>query len=153
MFIKGTLGRCILAHTCWHCPYIIVVMLQLTPFGLLGLAAVALGELNPPYYANLTWQPARTLSNWSNLTVETRTGTFIGMLNDTYPDVRQFLRVPFAQVRHQVPSPSIYNAYIVKEANYSFQPPVGDLRWLPPQRLSHSSKKIDSTRYGPGRWI
>jgi hypothetical protein len=33
--------------------------------------------------------------------VDTRTGTFIGMLNDTYPNVRQFLRVPFAQVRFQ----------------------------------------------------
>ncbi|KAL4733148.1 Alpha/Beta hydrolase protein [Aspergillus similis] len=59
------------------------------------------------------------------LTVETRTGTFIGMLNDTYPNVRQFLRVPYAQ------------------------PPVGDLRWLPPQRLPDSSRRIDSTRYGP----
>jgi hypothetical protein len=75
-------------------------MVQLTrTLSLLGLAALALSELNPPYYANLTWQPARTLSNWSNLTVETRTGTFIGMLNDTYPNVRQYLRVPFAQVR------------------------------------------------------
>jgi hypothetical protein len=73
-------------------------MVRLAVLGLLGLAAQALGELNPPYYANLTWQPARTLSNWSNLTVETNTGTFIGMLNDTYPNVRQFLRVPFAQV-------------------------------------------------------
>ncbi|KAL4807023.1 alpha/beta-hydrolase [Aspergillus unguis] len=100
-------------------------MVRLAVLGLLGLAAQALGELNPPYYANLTWQPARTLSNWSNLTVETNTGTFIGMLNDTYPNVRQFLRVPFAQ------------------------PPVGDLRWLPPQKLPRSVKKIDSTRYGP----
>ncbi|RAH52034.1 alpha/beta-hydrolase [Aspergillus piperis CBS 112811] len=47
------------------------------------------------------------------------------MLNDTYPDVRQFLRVPYAQ------------------------PPVGDLRWLPPQKLANSSKRIDSTRFGP----
>ncbi|PYH85809.1 alpha/beta-hydrolase [Aspergillus uvarum CBS 121591] len=94
-------------------------------FGWLGLASLALGELNPPYYADLSWQPARALSNWSNLTVETRTGTFIGMLNDTYPNVRQFLRVPYAQ------------------------PPTGDLRWLPPQRLAHSSKRIDSTRFGP----
>ncbi|QKX64570.1 uncharacterized protein TRUGW13939_11745 [Talaromyces rugulosus] len=101
-------------------------MFQLTStLSLLGIVALALSELNPPYYANLTWQPARTLSNWSNLTVETRTGTFIGTLNDTYPNVRQFLRVPFAQ------------------------PPVGDLRWLPPQRLPNSSKRIDSTRYGP----
>ncbi|KAJ5925762.1 hypothetical protein N7454_007272 [Penicillium verhagenii] len=94
-------------------------------FALLGFATIALCELNPPYYANLTWQPARTLSNWSNLTVETRTGTFIGMLNDTYSNVRQFLRVPFAQ------------------------PPIGDLRWLPPHRLPESSRRIDSTRYGP----
>ncbi|GAT22659.1 para-nitrobenzyl esterase [Aspergillus luchuensis] len=90
-----------------------------------GLTTLALGELYPPYYADLSWQPARSLSNWSNLTVETRTGTFIGMLNDTYPDVRQFLRVPYAQ------------------------PPVGDLRWLPPQKLANSSKRIDSTRFGP----
>jgi hypothetical protein len=52
----------------------------------------------PPYFEDLKWEPPRSLSNWSNLTVETRTGTFIGMLNDTYPNVRQFLRVPFAQV-------------------------------------------------------
>lgn len=95
MSIKGTVGICILAHTCWRCPNIILIMFQLTPFGLLGLAAVVLSELNPPYYANLTWQPARTLSDWSNLTVETRTGTFIGMLNDTYPNVRQILACSF----------------------------------------------------------
>ncbi|KAL4919257.1 Alpha/Beta hydrolase protein [Aspergillus aurantiobrunneus] len=29
--------------------------------------------------------------------VETQTGTFIGLLNETYPDVRQFRRVPFAK--------------------------------------------------------
>lgn len=55
-------------------------------------------KLLPPYFEDLKWEPPRSLSNWSNLTVETRTGTFIGMLNDTYPNVRQFLRVPFAQV-------------------------------------------------------
>lgn len=65
---------------------------------LLGSAAIASAEVYPPYYANLTWQPPRTLSNWSNLTVETQTGTFIGMLNDTYPNVRQFLRIPYAKV-------------------------------------------------------
>jgi hypothetical protein len=67
--------------------------------GLLGLAALASGLVEPAYYANLTWEAPRTLSNWSNLTVETQTGTFIGMLNDTYPNVRQFLRIPYAQVR------------------------------------------------------
>ena len=34
----------------------------------------------------------------SNVQVETRTGTFLGGLNDTYPDVRQFKWVPFAKV-------------------------------------------------------
>lgn len=32
------------------------------------------------------------------LRVETRTGTFLGDLNDTYPDVRQFKYVPYAKV-------------------------------------------------------
>lgn len=73
-------------------------MVHLATLGLLALAALARSELNPPYYANLTWEGARTLSNWANLTVETRTGTFVGFLNDTFTDVRQFLRVPFAQV-------------------------------------------------------
>lgn len=67
---------------------------------LISCATVALANADPPYYANLTWQPARSLSNWSNLTVETQTGTFIGMLNDTYPNVRQFLRIPYAKVSH-----------------------------------------------------
>lgn len=33
------------------------------------------------------------------LTITTRTGTFSGNLNDTYPDVRQFKWVPYAKVR------------------------------------------------------
>ena len=48
----------------------------------------------PPYLEDLKWEAPRSLSNWSNLTVQTRTGTLIGILNDTYPNVRQFLRVP-----------------------------------------------------------
>lgn len=72
-------------------------MAQLS-FVLFCFVMTALGQIHPPYYANMTWQSPRTLSNWSNLTVETQTGTFIGLLNDTYPDVRQFLRVPFAKV-------------------------------------------------------
>ena len=34
----------------------------------------------------------------SNLIVHTRTGSFVGDYNDTYPDVRQFKYVPYAQV-------------------------------------------------------
>ena len=33
----------------------------------------------------------------ANLTVHTRTGTFTGNLNDTYPDVRQFKYIPYAK--------------------------------------------------------
>lgn len=34
-----------------------------------------------------------------NLIVKTRTGTFVGDYNDTYPDVRQFKYIPYAKVR------------------------------------------------------
>ena len=34
----------------------------------------------------------------SNPIVHTRTGSFVGDYNDTYPDVRQFKYVPYAQV-------------------------------------------------------
>lgn len=64
----------------------------------LQLAAPVLGAQFDPYFADLSWQAPRTLSDWANLTVTTETGTFIGLLNDTYPNVRQFLRVPFAEV-------------------------------------------------------
>lgn len=33
-----------------------------------------------------------------NLIVKTRTGTFVGNLNDTYADVRQFKWIPYAKV-------------------------------------------------------
>jgi hypothetical protein len=33
-----------------------------------------------------------------NLIVRTRTGTFVGDLNDTYTDVRQFKWIPYAKV-------------------------------------------------------
>jgi hypothetical protein len=84
--------------------------------GLLALSASALGAMFDPYYANLSWEAPRTLSNWSNLTVATPTGTFIGMLNDTYPNVRQFLRVPYAQVSlafsYHLPSESHRREYV-----------------------------------------
>jgi hypothetical protein len=85
-------------------------MIKATFYALVALVSCAIGQNTtatttgvaagalPTYYANLTFQAPRSLSNWSNLTVETRTGRFIGFLNDTQPNVRQFLRVPFAKV-------------------------------------------------------
>lgn len=101
----------------------------------------------PPYRGDLKWEAPRSLSNWSNLTVQTRRGTFIGILNDTYPNVRQFLRVPFAQV-----SVSPRKEVFAWELTFSTlcKPPVGDLRWMPPQKLPSSRRKYDATTYGPG---
>ena len=79
-------------------PALITMNRMLLLYMLLGGLAVASTVSIPPYYANLTWEPARTLSMWHSLTVETETGTFVGMLNDTYPNVRQFLRIPYAKV-------------------------------------------------------
>ncbi|KAM0720890.1 hypothetical protein Q7P37_003175 [Cladosporium fusiforme] len=61
----------------------------------------------------------------SDLTVTTRTGTFVGDLNDTYPDVKQFKWIPYAK------------------------PPVGPKRWTPPEKLEDDSTTFDSTVYGP----
>ncbi|KAJ5722124.1 hypothetical protein N7488_000159 [Penicillium malachiteum] len=92
---------------------------------IIAAVAPAIAAEFDPYYANLTWQAPRILSDWSNLTLKTETGTFVGMLNDTYPNVRQFLRVPFAE------------------------PPLGELRWKPRKYPRKSEKKIDSTYFGP----
>lgn len=35
----------------------------------------------------------------ADLTVATRTGTFVGDYNDTYSDVKQFKWIPYAKVR------------------------------------------------------
>ncbi|KAH7353573.1 acetylcholinesterase [Plectosphaerella cucumerina] len=54
------------------------------------------------------------------LTVRTSTGTFTGLVDSEFPNVRQFLSIPFAE------------------------PPVASRRWLPPQKLSSSP---DEHRY------
>ncbi|KAH7110946.1 Alpha/Beta hydrolase protein [Dactylonectria macrodidyma] len=102
------------------------IMKGYTLFAVLGLSATTLGKQYDAYLTDLGHQKPRALHHgWDNLTVETITGTFIGMYNDTYPNVRQFLRIPFAQ------------------------PPIGELRWEPPQKLPNSSRIYDSTRLGP----
>lgn len=78
-----------------------MIMMKFSTLGILIAATIPIttaDKLLPPYFEDLIWEASRSLSNWSNLTVETRTGRFVGMLNDTYPNVRQFLRVPFAKV-------------------------------------------------------
>lgn len=52
----------------------------------LTLVGVGYGHKHPGHYGD------------NSLRVETRTGTFLGDLNDTYPDVRQFKYVPYAKV-------------------------------------------------------
>ncbi|KAF2226115.1 carboxylesterase [Elsinoe ampelina] len=59
------------------------------------------------------------------LKIKTRTGTFVGGIDEQYADVRTFKWIPYAK------------------------PPIGDKRWTPPERLPKSSAVYDSTAYGP----
>lgn len=120
-------------------------MVHLPSLGLLTLASSALAV--GPYYANLSWEAPRTLSNWANLTVDTPYGTFVGFYNDTYPNVRQFLRVPYAKV-----CTTTLHRLMAIWITFGLQPPVGELRWEPPHKLNETHKRIDSTRYGPGEF-
>ena len=61
------------------------------------------------------------------LTVQTSSGTISGTIDSAQPNVRQFLGIPFAQ------------------------PPVGRLRWEPPQELDQSARKnhVNATQLPP----
>ncbi|KAI9155732.1 Pyrethroid hydrolase Ces2e [Paramyrothecium foliicola] len=61
------------------------------------------------------------------LTVSTSSGTFRGVIDEEFPNTRQFRSIPFAE------------------------PPVGSRRWLPPQKLSGkpSSRVQYSTKFPP----
>lgn len=61
----------------------------------------------------------------NQLNVETTSGTLKGFINQTTPNVAQFLGIPYAE------------------------PPVGDRRWLPAERKSKANGTIDVTRFGP----
>ncbi|KAJ3751317.1 Alpha/Beta hydrolase protein [Lentinula detonsa] len=76
-------------------------------------------------FALLTALVSCAATDQANLTVTTKTGTFVGGLNDTYPDVRHFKYIPYAK------------------------PPVGSRRWASPERLENSSEVIQSTVFGP----
>ena len=59
------------------------------------------------------------------LRVTTNTGTYVGTINSTVPNVRQFRNVPYAV------------------------PPIGSQRWLPPVKAtSDASTTFDSTEFG-----
>ncbi|KAK6063899.1 chlorogenic acid esterase precursor [Seiridium cupressi] len=61
-----------------------------------------------------------------NLTVQTSTGTFTGLIDPKFPKTRQFRAIPFAE------------------------PPVSSRRWLPPQKLSSPpSEHHYATRFPP----
>ena len=60
----------------------------------------------------------------NDLRIETTSGPAYGLINGTTPDVAQYLGLPFAA------------------------PPVGSLRWLPPQ-TPNLSTYIDATSYQP----
>jgi hypothetical protein len=55
------------------------------------------------------WGNCHDETSSKNLTVRTRTGTFVGNLNDTYPDVRQFKYIPYAKVRKLIRNQSSRN--------------------------------------------
>lgn len=59
-----------------------------------------------------------TVAQSASLQVQTSSGLVQGLVNSTYPNVRQFLGVPFAQS------------------------PVGDLRWLPPQQINETTGTV-----------
>ncbi|KAM3422210.1 Carboxylic ester hydrolase [Cercospora zeina] len=59
------------------------------------------------------------------LSVSTTSGLVHGNIDPAYPNVRQFLGIPFAK------------------------PPVGPLRWLAPQELSQPDQRIEATKLPP----
>lgn len=66
-------------------------------------------------------------SQWSStVEVQTSTGTYIGLINETAPNVRQFLNIPFSL------------------------PPLGERRWSPPVAVAKTpNTKFDATKYPP----
>ncbi|EXJ74859.1 uncharacterized protein A1O5_01555 [Cladophialophora psammophila CBS 110553] len=84
---------------------------------------VSLSNLSSYLLLTAVFAIAQT-STPNNLKVTTSTGTYIGIINGTVPNVRQFLNVPYAL------------------------PPVGSRRWAPPEQLtSNASAILDATSF------
>ncbi|KAH7385522.1 Alpha/Beta hydrolase protein [Phaeosphaeria sp. MPI-PUGE-AT-0046c] len=60
-----------------------------------------------------------------HLDIETTSGSIRGFVNETTPNVAQFLGIPYAE------------------------PPVGSRRWLPPARKSKENGVLNATQFGP----
>ncbi|KAK6855277.1 hypothetical protein PG995_008809 [Apiospora arundinis] len=69
-------------------------------------------------------QAAPAAPSAGGLDVDTTTGNLHGFVDDKTPNVRRFLGIPFAE------------------------PPVGKLRWQPPQKAQHRGD-VNATAYGP----
>ena len=89
-----------------------LLQMKLTIFPLLAIAVIGV-------------QGAQTNCS-DNLTVQTSTGTYTGLIDPKYRNTRQFRAIPFAE------------------------PPVLSRRWLPPQKLSSpASEHHYATRFPP----
>lgn len=62
----------------------------------------------------------------SNLTVSTKTGTFVGNLNDTFPAVRQFKYIPYAKVSMINTPEYLAPSFTHKEIIATNRPPTMD---------------------------
>ena len=106
----------------------------MTYFGESVFCAMNISSMILPFLFGFsaTQQPLYSSALEIGLIVETKAGSYRGLINDSAPHVREFLGIPYAQ------------------------PPTGELRWLPPQKLESVQEHIyDATQYKPAcpQWI
>jgi para-nitrobenzyl esterase len=84
-------------------------------------ASFLLGTILPAASASLAADPGGSSDNGSGPVVQTAEGPVRGIVKD---GVNEFLGIPYAA------------------------PPVGDLRWKPPQPVEHWTKPLDASQFG-----
>lgn len=94
--------------------HVLVVIMFLT---LLSLLSLPVASFASPFGA----EPRGAYHKVPGLTIKTSSGVVQGFVNETAPDVRQFLGVPYAK------------------------PPVGKLRFAPPEPATPTKKVIHAT--------